>query len=224
MLRNFAAFAAALAGFTAAIVAGGELGATGGASDTVFMLALTRASEVCISILSAAIVLSWTDFGAASRRLTAQLAAISAEIAAGLGSAFSLSGRDFADTRPVQRDLVGRVIALDRVIDEALGESSNLRLHASILQGAIGGLFAALSGWRMAVVQLEQLPIDQRRREADAIQRHLPQELKSGEAANWTGNPLRVRQALLATVRALTSLTAAARPRCDCLLTRRLRR
>lgn len=122
MLRNFAAFAAALAGFTAAIVAGGELGATGGASDAVFILALTRASEVCIGILSATIVLSWTDFGAASRRLTAQLAAISAEIAAGLGSAFSQSGADFADTRPVRPNLVGRVIALDRVIDEAVGE------------------------------------------------------------------------------------------------------
>ena len=81
MLRNFAAFAAALAGFTAAIVAGGELGATGGASEVVFMLALTRASEVCIGIVSAAIVLSWTDFGAASRRLAAELAAISADIA-----------------------------------------------------------------------------------------------------------------------------------------------
>ena len=83
VLRNFAGFAAALAGFTAAIVAGGELGATGGASEVVFMLALTRASEVCIGIVSATIVLSWTDFGAASRRLAAELAAISVDIAGG---------------------------------------------------------------------------------------------------------------------------------------------
>ena len=75
LLRNFAAFAAALAGFTAAIIAGGELGATGGASEVVFMLALSRASEVCIGIVSAAIVLSWTDFGAAGRRLAVELAA-----------------------------------------------------------------------------------------------------------------------------------------------------
>ena len=174
---------------------------------TIFMLALTRASEVCIGILSAALVLSWTDFGAARRRLAAQLAAISAEIAGGLGSAFSLSPSGCGDTRPVQRDLIGRVIALDRVIDEAVGESSSLRLHASILQGAVDGLFAALSGWRMATVQLEQLPIDQRRREADAIQRHLTQELKSGEATAFDVNPLRARQAVVATVRALTALT-----------------
>jgi uncharacterized membrane protein YccC len=206
MLRNFAAFAAALAGFTAAIVAGGVLGATGGASEVVFMLALTRASEVWIGIVSAAIVLSWTEFGGASRRLAAQLAAISADIAEGLASAFSLSGLDLEYTRPLQPDLAGRVVALDRVIDEAIGESSNLRLHLSTLQGAVGGLFAALSGWRMAVVQLGRLPIDQSRREAGAIERHIPQELESARATSWTVNPWRVRRAVVAAVRALTVL------------------
>src|ERR1700757_5073468 len=46
LLRNFAAYAAALAGYTAAIIASDELGATGGASGDVFMLAITRASEI----------------------------------------------------------------------------------------------------------------------------------------------------------------------------------
>ena len=70
----------------------------------------------------------------------------------------------------------------------------------------MGGLFAALSGWRMAVVQLGQLPIDQRRREADAIERYIPQELKSARAANWTVSPWRVRRVLVAAVRTLTAL------------------
>src|ERR1700753_1276667 len=50
LLRNFAAYAAALAGYTAVIIASDELGATGGASNDVFMLAVTRASEICIGI------------------------------------------------------------------------------------------------------------------------------------------------------------------------------
>ena len=205
VLRNFAAFAAALAGFTAAIVAGGELGATGGASEVVFMLALTRASEVCIGIVSATIVLSWTDFGAASRRLAAELAAISVDIAGGIAGALSLPRPDLSLTLSNQRDLVGRVNALDRVIDEAIGESSNLRLRLSILQAAVGGLFAALSGLRMAAAQLERLRIDERQPVVDALQRHVSQELESVEVSSWMVGPLRVRRALAATVRALTA-------------------
>ena len=46
MLRNFAAYSAALAGYTAAIIASDELGAVGGANGEAFMLAVTRASEI----------------------------------------------------------------------------------------------------------------------------------------------------------------------------------
>src|SRR5712691_5161773 len=42
VLRNFASYAAALAGYTAAIVASSTLGATGGPSPDVFMLAVFR--------------------------------------------------------------------------------------------------------------------------------------------------------------------------------------
>ena len=123
MLRNFAAFAAALAGYTTAIIASGVLGATGGASQAVFMLAVSRASDVCIGIVSAAMVLSWTDFGGASRRLSTQLAAISADIAGGLAGAFSMSAPGSSEARPLQRDLAARIATLDRAIDEAIGES-----------------------------------------------------------------------------------------------------
>jgi uncharacterized membrane protein YccC len=69
--RNFAAYAAALAGYTAAIVASDTLGATGGTDGQVFMLAITRATEICIGIVSAGIVLAGTDFGGARRRVAA---------------------------------------------------------------------------------------------------------------------------------------------------------
>src|SRR5215831_16475117 len=51
VLRNFASYAAALAGYTAAIVGVGTLGATGGASPDVFMLAITRTTEICLGIV-----------------------------------------------------------------------------------------------------------------------------------------------------------------------------
>src|SRR5499426_1214565 len=81
VLRNFAAYAAALAGYTAAIIASDELGATGGTNGQAFMLAVTRVSEIWLGIACAGIVLAGTDFGAAPRRLAALFAGLSAEIA-----------------------------------------------------------------------------------------------------------------------------------------------
>src|SRR6201982_2090634 len=53
VLRNFASYSAALAGYTAAIIAADTLGATGGASSDVFLLAVWRAREICIGIACA---------------------------------------------------------------------------------------------------------------------------------------------------------------------------
>src|SRR5271169_2813054 len=79
-LRNFASYSAALAGYTAAIIAADNLGATGGASPDVFMLAVTRASEICIGIASAGAILAATDFGGAQRRLATSIANLAAAI------------------------------------------------------------------------------------------------------------------------------------------------
>ncbi len=69
LLRNFAAYAAALAGYTVAIIANDQLGATGGPNGQAFMLAVYRASEICIGIVCAGVVLATTDLGGARRRL-----------------------------------------------------------------------------------------------------------------------------------------------------------
>src|SRR5271163_138216 len=167
LLRNFASYAAALAGYTAAIIASDELGATGGATGEVFTLAVTRASEICIGIICAGVVLAATDFGGARRRLAAELAAISAEIAGRFAGALSLAVADESAMRSVRLDLVRRVIALDPIIDEAFGEDAELRTRSPVLQAAVDGLFATLSGWRMATLHLQPLPTDQGRREAD---------------------------------------------------------
>jgi uncharacterized membrane protein YccC len=211
LLRNFAAYAAALAGYTAAIIASDQLGATGGLNGQAFMLAIARVSEIWIGIVSAGIVLAGTDFGDAPRRLAAQFAALAAEIASGFSSSLALAGLSCSDTlQPVRRKLIRRVIALDPVMDESLGESSRLRYHSPVLQGAIDGLFYALAAWRSVVVRLSRLPQDAARQEVNAILRSIPPQLRSaaqaGQTTPWTENPSGMRTECDAAVRALRAL------------------
>ena len=196
VLRNFATYAAALAGFTAAIIASDELGAVGGANGQAFILAVDRASEICIGIVCAGIVLAGTDFGTARRRLAAQFAALAAEITGRLARTLRVAGPQQVPTREIRRGLIGRVIALDPVIDQALGKSSTLRYHSRILQEAFDGLFAALAAWRTAAYHLEQLSAEEGRADAEIILRRLPSELRSapvdGTAPGWVAAPCRL--------------------------------
>lgn len=208
LLRNFASYSAALAGYTAAIIASDELGATGGPNaNEVFLLAVTRASEICIGIVSAGIVLAGTDFGGARRRLAASFAAISAEIMGRFTAMLALAGPDLPETLPIRRELARRVIALDPVIDQAKGESSQIRYHSPVLQIAVDGLFAALLGWRIIAVHLARMPDGEAREAADAVLRSIPQELRlaeHGTPAEWVADPARVRE-LCETTRTLTT-------------------
>jgi uncharacterized membrane protein YccC len=213
LLHNFASYAAALAGYTAAIIAADELGATGGPNaDAAFLLAVTRASEICIGIVSAGIVLAGTDLGGARRRLARLFAALSAEIMGRFTGMLALAGPDLPETQPARRELVRRVIALDPVIDEAKGESSQIRYHSPVLQRAVDGLFAAQASWRTAAVLLARLPDDEARQEADAVLRRIPQELRSAEygvPAGWIADPVRPRRAFETAARTLTTLPAS---------------
>jgi uncharacterized membrane protein YccC len=92
LLRNFAAYAAALAGYTAAIIAGDQLGAVGGLNGNAFLLAVYRASETCIGIVCAGIVLALTDLGGARRRLAMLFAKLSGEIANGFTGTLADAG------------------------------------------------------------------------------------------------------------------------------------
>src|ERR1700747_886828 len=148
LLKNFAAYSAALAGYTVAIIASDQLGATGGPNGQAFMLAVYRASEICIGIVCAGIVLAGTDFGQAQRRLGAVFGAITSEITGRFAGTLAMAGANFDETQKVRWEFVRRVSALDPVIDEAFGESSQLRYHHSpVLQTAVDGLFAALANW-----------------------------------------------------------------------------
>jgi len=209
LLRNFASYSAALAGFTAAIIASDQLGATGGLNGRAFMLAVTRVSEICIGIVSAGVVLAGSDFGGAPRRLAALFAAVSAEVTGQFTNTLTRAGPDLPETRRVRRDLIRQTIGLDPVIDEAFGESSRLRYHSAVLQRAVDGLLAALAGWRTVAAHLARLPNDKAQREADTILRSFPQELRSaaghGELDRWMADATRLRQTCQVAVGTLVS-------------------
>src|SRR5712671_222378 len=213
LLRNFAAYSAALAGYTVAIIASDQLGATGGPNGQAFMLAVFRASEICIGIVCAGVVLAGSDLGGARRRLAAVFGAISAEISGRFANTVALAGPDLPDTQPVRRELVRQVIALDPVIDEALGESSQLRYHSPVLQTAVDGLFAALASWRAVAVHLRSLAPDRARQESDSVLQAVPEELRSlpeqGDAARWSVDPVGLRRICETAVRRLVALPAS---------------
>ena len=143
ILPNFASYAAALAGYTAVVVFANVVDSPG----DVFMVAATRAAEISIGIVAAALVHALTDFGDARRRLQHALADIGRGIAMGLGRTLAADAQ-LLEMRTVRRELIRRVTALGATIDEAIGESAHLRIRSDMLQAALEALFAALSAWR----------------------------------------------------------------------------
>ena len=192
LLRNFASYAAALAGYTAAIIAADTLGATGGPDGHAFMLAVTRASEICIGIVCAGVVLAGSDFGGSQRQLAALFASLAAEIASRFAGMLAPAGSPPPDTRAQRRELARRVIALDPAVDRAIGELSQLRYHSPVLQRAV----EACSRRSMAGAQLRLIWADC---PTARLSRRpsLPPGLRSapewGASARWVSDPIGLR-------------------------------
>jgi uncharacterized membrane protein YccC len=211
LLRNFASYAAALAGFTAVIVASDELGSTGGATGSAFMLAVTRAGEICIGIACAGVVLAATDFGGARRRLAAVLAALTQQISRQFVATLTPIGPKRPETQPLRRECIRQVIALDPMIDQAIGESSQLRHNSYRLQRAVYGLIDALAGWRTVASHFSRFPQHRRlREEVGEVLRSLPYELRAarnyGAPVQWTANPLELLSVCQRAVRNLVEI------------------
>ena len=177
------------------------------------MLAVYRASEICIGIVSAGVVLGGTEFGQAQRRLGALFAAISSEITGRFAATLAVAGANFDETQKVRWELLRRVIALDPVIDEAFGESSQLRYHSPVLQTAVDGLFAALASWRAVAVHLRSLSADRARQESGSVLQGVPEELRSGpeqgDPTRWAADPIGLRRICEGAVRRLIALPAS---------------
>jgi uncharacterized membrane protein YccC len=212
VLRNFASYAAALAGTTAAIIATANLGATGGASPDVFLVAINRASEICIGIVCAGVVLAGTDLGGARRRLAAAFADLAAETAGGFTGMLLLAGRQAPDTQAERRALLRRVIALEPAVDQTLGESSHVRFHALTLETAVHGLLRALDGWRRIATHLSR-SAGHDNRLGETILCHIPSELRSasepGTSERWMSDPVALRRVCEAALRVLLAAPAS---------------
>jgi uncharacterized membrane protein YccC len=199
ILQNFASYAAALAGYTAAIVAMYQLGQTGGASGDVLMLAIDRSSEICVGIVCAGVVLAGTDFGGARRELASKIASVTAAVTDGLTAAFVTPKSQFLEAQLVRRQLVRDVAALSPIIDQAIGESSELRARSRVLQEAVSGLFTAIASWRIVAEHLQQLSDELRERAANVALRVFPSHFRGGHlegeaAMQWAADPLELRR------------------------------
>lgn len=211
VLRNFASYAAALAGYTAVIVCSDVLGSVGvAAPQDAFILAATRATEISIGIVSAGIVLVGTDVGHARQRLAELLAGFAAEIGRGLTAALSQPAAAQAASRNARRAVILRVAELDTVIDHVLGESPALRFRPRSLQAAMDGLIQALSGWRAVATHIERQP-RAAENDAGAILPLLPAPVRSASphtTGEWVTHAVPLRLDTLAAVRRLVTLPA----------------
>ena len=164
ILPNFAGYAAALAGYTAAVVFAGAVENPQG----IFLVAASRLTEIGIGIFSAGLVHALTAFGDARQRLAPALAEVGQDIASGLVETLR-AGDDQPEQRTSRRDLIRRAIALDPLIDEAIGEPSHLRYQHGALQAAAESVFMALSAWRGIANRLGMMSREQARMIAAAV-------------------------------------------------------
>jgi len=208
LLRNFAAYAAALAGYTAAIIAIDVLGPVGSTNGIVFIFAIDRALEICIGIVSAGVVLALTDLGHSRRKLATECAALSSAILDGFTDCFATASSSLDQFRALRRDLLRRVIALDPMIDAAIGEASDLRYRSAVLQRAVSGLMETISAWRKVAFALARNSDTTSPREAHAIHDLLPQARLSPNATESTEEPAKLREACCSAVRTLTRFEA----------------
>lgn len=212
LLRNFAAYAASLAGYTAVIISADMLGSVAIANPgDVFTLAETRATEICIGIVCAGVILIGTDVGHARGRLARLLAELAGQVATGLTAALSQPAELQADSRSIRRALIRRVAELDTIIDQVLGESPALRFRPRSLQAAMDGLFQAISGWRAIATHVERQPAAAETARAIILPR-IPEIVRKPPAeavADWVMDASEIRRAIILAARDLVASPAS---------------
>ncbi|HLZ66246.1 MAG TPA: FUSC family protein [Aliidongia sp.] len=212
VLRDYASYGAALAGYTTAIIGAGALGATGGIGSEIFTIAILRASEISVGIVSASLVVAATSIGSARRTLLVELCHLTNDATRGLADAYLETGTEQAASRPRRHVLVSRVIAISPLVENAIGEEYDLRHSRSVLRSAAAGLVSVMSGWRTAANCLEPMAADEGMREGAIVRQLLPRELLAGGAlvnpANWHAQGPLLRQGVIQAVRALERLPA----------------
>ena len=205
LLRNFAAYAAALAGFTGAILAIDVLGPAGATQGIVLMFAIHRSVEICVGIVSAGIVLTLTDFGHSRRTLAAEFTPLVAAVFGGFRDACVPLAGDQNKRLPLQGDLLRRVIALDPVIDSAIGEASDLHHRSPTLQQAVAGLMETIFAWRKLAFAISRNSDEATEADAGVVLQRLPHNALLGAS---TINLADLRRECCAAARSLVRLPA----------------
>ena len=209
LLSNFAAYAASLAGYTAAIIAGDASSSL----NQIFVLAVSRASEIAIGIGCATVVVAGTDFGRARAKLMQDMSAIVAVLSKQLINLLEMAGTGDVDPLPLRRDVIKRITALGPTIDLALGEVSDFRERQATLLGAVNSLFAVTSEWRTLADHLDRVRPEQAQSQArvllDSIPPGLRAALSSGEAHVWSIDPVTRRECCVDLARTLLSVPAS---------------
>lgn len=205
LLANFAAYAAALAGYTAAIVAAGVMDSP----DQVFITAVNRASCVVVGVVAVEVVVSLTSMGQARNRLAEEIAAIAATAWGHVAAELADGGHGGEAARDERQALLKRAAALGVLVDTALGEEPEVRARRDILDGGTDGLFGALSCWRAVGAHLATLPPPRAR---DAAHAALPPRLagvRAGTGPGWLlADPAGIRDQFGAAAAGLEGRTA----------------
>jgi uncharacterized membrane protein YccC len=203
LLTNFAAYAAALAGYTAAILAIDVLGPVGATDGSVVLFAIYRALEICVGIVSAGVVLALTDLGHSRRTLAAEFTSLAAAIMGGFVDSFVTGSPDQSRLQPLRRELLRRVIALGPIIDSAIGEASDLRYRSRVLQQAVTGLMETSSVWRKVAFAIEMNADEAMEGEAEIVHKQLPHDRLSASAGASRMKPAELRRECCAAARSL---------------------
>ena len=141
LLRNFRAYGAVLAGYTAAIIALGAYAAP----NQVFYIAMARGSATIIGIACATFITLVLAKHEAQEKVTAKIRRVIRTAA--LRGAFSFTG-SFRDRVALGKPLVCDLIALDAEIEFAAAESPQFRIHADLARSLLAHLFGVIAAKR----------------------------------------------------------------------------
>ncbi|WP_426434529.1 FUSC family protein [Bradyrhizobium genosp. P] len=186
ILRHFASYGAALAGFTAAVIFADVIDAPG----ETFIVAATRMSEICIGVVAVAVVVMLTSVGDGRRQLAENLARVAQQTAAGLADTLAI-GPDTVALLSRRRSLIRSVVALQAVIEEAKAEEPQLRHRSEILQAGMESLFSALSAWQGIANHFNKAWDDLGRRDSASLRGMV----LDATAVSWIDGAERVREA-----------------------------
>ncbi|UDQ91736.1 FUSC family protein [Xanthobacter autotrophicus] len=146
VLRNFASYAAALAGFTAAVIFADTIADP----TSAFFFSIVRVSEICIGIGSTLFVILLTDFGAARRTFTSLLEDVTRQLVRGFRSI--LAARE---ERVSPRDVLRKLSLFHAAADAAMADSPYLRSRSGHLRDAGARLMDAALGWQKITLEQE---------------------------------------------------------------------